>query len=167
MCVFRECDTSLKIINSLVIFYWYVNMTKIIYTGDCDMYQEKPLVIYSKNHDGRHWLTTLEFPPLQIAPVAANHCRVAYFLATLISSKLIKYENNIPMTLSLTRNDVAASRVLAESFPEQIDYNSISDELMIRLVFEGAASQHENDIGRTQELFLTPRPMPDWQGTYD
>jgi hypothetical protein len=57
------------------------------------MYTEKPLVMYSKNHDGRHWLTTLEFPPIQIAPVAANHCRVAYFLATLISSKLIKYES--------------------------------------------------------------------------
>ncbi len=131
------------------------------------MYPEKPLVIYSKNHDGRHWLTTLEFPPLQIAPVAANHCRVAYFLATLISSKLITYENNIPMTLSLTRNDVAASRVLAESFPEQIDHGSITDELKIRLVFEDAASQHENDIGRNQELFLTPRPMLDWQGSYD
>ena len=131
------------------------------------MYQEKPLVIYSKNHDGRHWLTTLEFPPIQIAPVAANHCRVAYFLATLISSKLITYENNIPMTLSLTRNDVSASRVLAESFPEPVDHSLVTDELMIRLVFEGAASQHENDIGRTQELFLTPRPMPEWQGTYD
>jgi len=130
------------------------------------MYTEKPLVMYSKNHDGRHWLTTLEFPPIQIAPVAANHCRVAYFLATLISSKLIKYESKIPKIISFTREDVFASSALVDTFPE-LDSSQKNDMLMMQLVFEGAASKHEDDIGRNQELFLTPRPMPDWQGSYD
>ncbi len=130
------------------------------------MYQEKPIVMHSKNYDGRHWLTTLDFPPIQIAPVAPNHCRVAYFLANLISSKLIKYDNVIPKILSLTRDDVSASKVLAGAFPELED-NQKNNMLMVQLVFEGAASRHETDVGRNQEFFLTPRPMPDWTGTYD
>ncbi len=56
----------------------------------------KPMVLHSKQADGRHWLTTIDMPPLQIWPVAENHCRVGHFLATLISAKLGSLKSDIP-----------------------------------------------------------------------
>lgn len=126
------------------------------------MYQEKPIVMYARNYDGRHWLTTLAFPPLQIAPVAANHCRVAYFLATVISSKLLHCGDKVPEVLRLTRADVRNAQIAAGP-----DANGDeAGEVFIRLVFESAASSRLSSL-QCDERFLTPRPTDDWQGSYD
>lgn len=127
------------------------------------MSPDKPLFMYSRNHDGRHWLTTLALPPLQIAPVAANHCRVAYFLATIISSKLGQCDNKFPEVLSLTRDDVRAASAL---IGQHAELEEGQNEVLVRLVFESAASNQLDGVAH-DERFLTPRPMEDWQGTYD
>lgn len=127
------------------------------------MSSNKPLFMYSRNDEGRHWLTTLALPPLQIAPVAANHCRVAYFLATMISSKLAQYQDNMPTVVCLTHEDV---RVAAAVLGQDTDLEETNNEVMVRLVLEGAASNQLDGV-ELVERFITPRPMEDWEGTYD
>lgn len=127
------------------------------------MTPNKPLFMYSRNQEGRHWLTTLASPPLQIAPVAANHCRVAYFLATIVSTKLGQYQDTLPTSLCLTHDDV---RVAAAILGQETDLEETANQVMVRLVFEGAASDQLDGV-ELVEQFITPRPMEDWQGSYD
>jgi hypothetical protein len=69
---------------------------------------DRPTVFHSIQADGRHWLTTMDLPSMQVLPVARNHCRVGHFIATLLSAKLAGLETEIPGEITLTRKDVAA-----------------------------------------------------------
>jgi hypothetical protein len=66
----------------------------------------EPMVMHTQLSDGRHWLTVIGFPPLQILPVAANHCRAGQFLARVIAMKLASGDG-FPDEIALTRGDVA------------------------------------------------------------
>ena len=73
------------------------------------MLDDSPLIMYRQNQDGKHWLTTLSFPALQLPLVAANQRRVATFVLSCISTRLLDYDN-IPFVLklhsSLTNEDI-------------------------------------------------------------
>lgn len=123
------------------------------------------MVLHSKQADGRHWLTTLDMPPLQIWPVAPNHCRVGHFLATLISAKMASL-GNIPEEISLSRADVASVPSLSSRYPE---LKTEAGEVSIRLVAmkgpDGSEDEEEDDDDPPQ--FITPQPTPDWTNDYD
>jgi uncharacterized protein YegJ (DUF2314 family) len=125
------------------------------------------MVLHSKQADGRHWLTTVDTTPLQIWPVAANHCRAGHFLATLISAKLTTLESDIPEEMVLSRADVASVGSLADRYPE---LNSEAGEVRIRLVAMKGPSGHKDEQDQEQdaeEQFMTPQPPLDWTGNYD
>jgi len=91
----------------------------------------KPMVLHSKQADGRHWLTTIDMPPLQIWPVAENHCRVGHFLATLISAKLGSLKSDIPEEMTLTRADVTSVASLSGHY---LELKAEAGDVRIRLV---------------------------------
>ena len=129
---------------------------------------DKPIVLHSTQADGRHWLTTMDIPPLKIWPVAANHCRVGHFLATLISAKLASLKSDIPEEITLSRSDVASVDSLSGRYPE---LNTDAGDVRIRLVVmkspEGSDDQEEPDQDDDSPQFITPQPPLDWSGDYD
>src|SRR5882672_1438771 len=131
-----------------------------------NMLFNKPMVLHSKQADGRHWLTTIDLPPLQIWPVAQNHCRVGHFLATLISAKLGSLKSGIPEAMTLSRADVTSLASLSGHYPE---LKTEAGDVRIRLVAmkgpEGSEDEPEQDDDPPQ--FITPQPPLDWTGDYD
>lgn len=122
------------------------------------------MVLHSRQDDGRHWLTTVDMPPLQIWPVAPNHCRVGHFLANLISAKLATLKS-LPAELTLSRDDVAAVKSLVR-YPELKDEAA---EVRVRLVMmKGPADSATAEEGEDDPVeFVTPQPAADWKGDYD
>jgi hypothetical protein len=128
---------------------------------------DAPMVLHSKQADGRHWLTTVDMTPLQIWPVAANHCRAGHFLVTLISAKLATLESDIPEEMIFSRADVAAVGSLADRYPE---WHSDAGDARIRLVVMKGPSGLKDEQDQEQDAeaqFITPQPPPDWTGNYD
>jgi hypothetical protein len=127
---------------------------------------DKPMILHSKQTDGRHWLTTLDMPPLQIWPVAPNHCRVGHFLATLISAKLASLDGDVPEEITLSRADVASVASLSSHYPE---LETGAGEVRIRLATmkgpDGTEGDEEEDDDPPQ--FITPQPTPGWTSSYD
>ena len=127
---------------------------------------DQPMVLHSKQANGRHWLTTIDFPQLQIWPVAENHCRVGHFLATLISAKLAALKPDASDELKLNRSDVASVAALSKKYPELKDE---AGEVSIKLVLmkgpDGSNEEAEPDDDPV--LFITPQPPLDWKGDYD
>jgi hypothetical protein len=121
------------------------------------MYQEKSLIMYRQTQEGKHWLTTLGFPPIQLPPVAANQRRVATFVTSVISAKLLVCEK-IPDTLYLKVDDAISYGANLSSLG--------SHGVSLKLDFEKAAVK-ENDDFYTDEFFITPRPVGKWVNTYD
>ena len=74
------------------------------------MFFDEPMILHSVRDDGRHWLTSMDLPPLQILPAEGNQCRVAHSLALLLSAKLsdeeAQEELDLPCELALTRADL-------------------------------------------------------------
>ena len=126
------------------------------------MFFDKPMVLQSKQADGRHWLTTLDMPPLQIWPVAPNHCRVGHFLATLISAKLAGLKGTIPKEITLSRADLASVTSLSRRYPE---LKTEAGEVRIRLVAMKGPEGDEKEADQPQ--FITPQPASDWTNGYD
>lgn len=117
---------------------------------ELDMLEHKPLIMYRQNKEGKHWLTTLGFPPLQLALVAANQRRVATFVLSHISKKLLE-RNDVPVVLNLGKST---------------DFTK-KEDIYIQLELEPPALK-EDDFGFiADELYLTPRPMGYWAGTYE
>jgi hypothetical protein len=116
------------------------------------------MVMHSRGDDGRHWLTTLDFPPMQLLPVAANHCRVGHFLARVISARLASAPA-MPEELVLTRADV-------DRLPE---VDGEAGEVRVRLEMRSAPADTEGaDIDADDPVaFVTPLPPSDWTGDYD
>jgi uncharacterized protein YegJ (DUF2314 family) len=71
-------------------------------------------VLRSTNKQGRHWLTMETDPPLQIGPVAPNHCRIAYYILRAVYATLENLEEG-------------------DSVPEQIDIRMDEDEPWARV----------------------------------
>jgi hypothetical protein len=130
------------------------------------MFFDQPMVLHSIQPDGRHWLTTVDMPPLQILPVAPNHCRVGHFLANLISAKLATFKDSIPGQLTLTREDVAKVPSLSR-YPE---FETGAAEVRMRLVMMKGAVESEDDADEDEDgpvEFVTPQSPKDWKGDYD
>jgi hypothetical protein len=131
------------------------------------MFFNQPMVLHSRQDDGRHWLTTVDLPPLQIWPVAPNHCRMGHFLANLVSTKLTTLKGSLPAEITLNRADVAAVKSLAR-FPELKDEAA---EVRVRLVMMKGAGESaaalEDEEGDVSVEFVTPQPPLDWNGDYD
>ena len=123
----------------------------------------EPMVLHSERDDGRHWLTTMDYPPLQIWPVARNHCRVGHFLATLIAAKLAD-QQDVPAELVLTPEDVGSVARFSGRFPD------LKDDLgpvTLRLVLQKGPPEEEEEADEDAPEFLTPQPPSDWDGDYD
>lgn len=130
------------------------------------MFFDQPMVLHSKLADGRNWLTTLGIPPVQIWPVAPNHCRVGHFLANLISAKLASLKSGVPKEITLCRDDVAKVKSLARRYPELKDEAS---EVLVRLVMMKGPEDAAVDLDDDEDVpeFVTPQPPLDWHADYD
>lgn len=129
------------------------------------MFFDQPMVLHSKLADGRNWLTTLGMPPMQIWPVAPNHCRVGHFLANLLSAKLATLKS-VPEEITLSRGDVAEVKSLSQRYPE---LKSEVGEVRVRLVMMKGPADAESDFDDEEEApqFVTPQPPLDWRTDYD
>jgi hypothetical protein len=125
-----------------------------------------PMIIHSRRDDGRHWFTSLDLPPLQLLPLAANHARVGQVLATLVAHALTKQDDEMPDSLRLDGADFAAIASLAGRYPE-VPHRAGGVE--VRVVVQAAASEPDEaasaDVDEPE--FLTPVPAEDWTGSYD
>ena len=136
----------------------------LLLTKRCPLVFDEPVVLHSQNEDGRHWLTIVEMPSIQLWPVAANHCRVGHFLAKIIVAKLARLEAE-PFELMLTRADVAEVRSLA-SFPE-LDGEAADVHLVLRYEPEPDSNDSESEGRDDVPYFLTPQPPDNWSSGYD
>lgn len=129
------------------------------------MFFDQPMVLHSKLADGRNWLTTLAIPPVQIWPVAPNHCRAGHFLANLISATLATAKS-VPQEITFIRDDVAKVKSLAGRYPELKDE---AGEVRVRLVMMRGPEDAAVDLDDDEEVpeFLTPQPPLDWSAGYD
>ena len=112
------------------------------------MLENQSLIMYRQNAEGSHWLTTLGFPPLQLPLVAANQRRVASFVLSEINHKLTQ-DTNIPAVINL-----------GEKLGKKQD-------IYVQLELEPPAIKEDYLDGIIDELYLTPRPMGYWAGSYD
>ena len=125
------------------------------------MFFAEPMVMHSQQDDGRHWLTTVDFPPMQILPVAANHCRAGHFLARVLSMKLASGEG-VPEELTLTRADVVDRKpeVAGEAGEVRVRFELRPAPPDV----QGADADGDDD---EDVEFVTPVPPSSWTGGYD
>ncbi|MDB6057137.1 MAG: hypothetical protein JWO95_981 [Verrucomicrobiales bacterium] len=128
------------------------------------MFFDQPMILQSKQADGRHWLTTLDVPPLQIWPVAPNHCRVGQFLARLISAKLASLKSGVPEEMTLTRDDVTGLKALAR----YAELKAGEAEVRVRLVMMNGPADAVTELEEDEDSkFVTPQPPLGWESDYD
>ena len=100
--------------------------------------------LHSTNAAGRHWLTMATLPPLQIGPVAPNHCRIGYHILQAVFAAL---------------DDLASG----DSVPEEIDIRMDDESPVVRIalpMLPGPANWGEPDEADEEPtLFLTVRPV--------
>lgn len=126
----------------------------------------RPTVMHSTTDDGRHWLTTFDFPPLQILPVAGNHCRAGHMLARALSAVLSDLDET-PEMLTLHRDQLIEAGIVNEGPAET---NDSLETVRIPLAMMGRDGQRlgdNEDEDSDESAFLTPHPGPDWSGSYD
>ena len=128
------------------------------------MFFSTPMILHSRQPDGRHWLTSMDIPPLQIWPVATNHCRAGHFLATLVTSRLSDLEGKVPKEIKLSRTDVAATDTLAKRYPELAEE---AGEVQVRLASKPAPELSGEAAEEEEMEFVTPQPPKNWKHTYD
>ncbi|HEV8401332.1 MAG TPA: hypothetical protein VGQ18_15995 [Gemmatimonadales bacterium] len=113
------------------------------------------MFLASREHDGRGYFTTAGLalhglPDLQMRAVAANHCRAARFLMSVVARKLVRdvAERPLPanLELELTRADVAlpAEFVSIGRYPE-VEVTS-EGPARVRLVLEGFNTGSEPEL---------------------
>ena len=102
--------------------------------------------------EGRHWLTIASDPPLQVGPVARNHCRIGVAILRAIEAALERLPRgkSVPETVDL-RNGFKRVRVGLPLLPARTRINAPPDP------------EAEPD----GEEFFTPVPHGEWSGTYD
>lgn len=118
---------------------------------------DEAMIIHSQRDDGRHWLTTIDMPSMQLAPVAPNHCRAGHFLLKVISAKLAQCDTT-PSALVLTRADSAS---LATWLAPD---GGAGAEVALQLAMCGAPDDGD---GEDSDQFLTPQPPAHWTQGYD
>ncbi len=127
------------------------------------MFFDQPQIFHSRREDGRHWLTSMDFPPLQILPVAGNQCRVAHSLALLLSSRLAQSDLELPCELTLARADLEAAQDFAQRYnAERVAPAGVRFRLEMRSGPEREDAEDDDDV-----QFVTPVPPPSWKGSYD
>lgn len=101
-------------------------------------------VLHSINAAGRHWLTMDTSPPLQIGPVAPNHCRIGYHILQAVFDALNDLEDG-------------------ESVPEELDIQLDAESPAVRIalpMLPGPANWGgPDDDDDDPTLFLTVRPF--------
>jgi uncharacterized protein YegJ (DUF2314 family) len=97
-------------------------------------------ILHSPADGGRHWLTSMTIPPLQLLPVAANHCRVGSAIIRALAEHLEEAEE-------LDRIDLGGAAVDLAMLPSP----------------RGEDRDDEDEAS----LFLTPQPPQDWRDSYD
>lgn len=143
------------------------------------MFFDEPMILHSSRKDGRHWLTSMDLPPLQILPVEGNQCRVAHTLALLLSAKLddeeAEQEIDLPCELTLSRADLEHAPELADRFrPDLVRPEGVRIRLELWPAPEDAEEaandgDYTEDAGEGEDaaMFITPVPPPAWEGGYD
>ncbi len=141
------------------------------------MFLNLPLVMHSLTDDQRHWFTTMGIPPIQVEPVAGNHCRVGHALALLLVHKLDSFRGDIPGVVTLDSADLNSTPNFAHRFnPARVDPAGVS--LLLEMVagpeaqdayaFDAEDAFDDDEDEEVEEnLFITPRPPGDWAGSYD
>lgn len=129
------------------------------------MFFEQPMIIHSQRADGRHWLTSIDFPPLQILPIEGNQCRVGYSLALLVSSCISKLDSNSLNELCIIKDDL----INTPDFEHRFDIEKVSnEEILLNLEMKPAPlSDGTEDENYDDVEFITLLPPKDYKGTYD
>lgn len=114
-----------------------------------------PQVLHSTGwgEEGRHWLTIASEPPLQVGPVARNHCRIGTAILRAAWDAL----DRLPR---------------GKSVPEAVDLRSGFKRVRVSLPlaparWRGAAEPPPEDPESDEPEFFTPMPHGEWSGTYD
>jgi hypothetical protein len=110
-------------------------------------------ILHSATAAGRHWLTSMTLPPLQLLPVAPNHCRIGSALIRALAER-------IDDDASLDRVDLGGAIVALAMRPAP---HGEGEEEEPAAIDEGEREEDEDD----PSMFLTPQPPPDWRGSYD
>lgn len=110
-------------------------------------------ILHSSTAAGRHWLTSMTLPPLQLLPVAPNHCRIGSALIRALAARIVDDESLDRVELGGTIVDLAMRPA-----PRGEGEEEASDA-----IDEGDREEDEDD----PSMFLTPQPPPDWRGSYD
>lgn len=108
-------------------------------------------VLHSVNAAGRHWLTVDSDPPLQIGPVAPNHCRIGYHLLQALVQALEALPPGEPVPEELEirfESGGPPARVALPLLPGPEDWGETPDEdsdeapvLFLTLVAPGGLPQ--------------------------
>jgi hypothetical protein len=112
-----------------------------------------PRILHSTGwgDEGRHWLTIASEPPLQVGPVARNHCRIGVAILRAAWEAL----DRLPK---------------GKAVPAAVDLRSGSKRVRVNLPlaqarWRGEREEPPEDPGET--WFFTPLPLGPWSGTYD
>lgn len=116
-------------------------------------------VLHSTNDAGRHWLTMDTEPPLQIGPVAPNHCRIGYHILQAVYDALCDLEDgaSVPEEIDIRMEDGDAPvRVALPMLPGPDAWGSAGDP-------EGDGDNDDADAEGDEDdgpvLFLTVTPQ--------
>jgi hypothetical protein len=95
--------------------------------------------LHSETGEGRHWLTATTIPPLQLQPVAPNHCRIGSAFLRALAERLAQ----------------------CDPVPAAFDLDGVVVDLELK------PGREDDDEDADPGSFLTPRPPQDWRGSYD
>ena len=113
----------------------------------------EPQIIHSRGWGAaRHWLTIKSEPPLQVGPVASNHCRIGVEILRAIYDALERLEPGEPVPETVDIDSLPRGRVLIDLPLAPARWTQVG-------------VRPPNDDDETQ--FLTPMPHGDWSGSYD
>jgi hypothetical protein len=101
---------------------------------------------------GRHWLTIASEPPLQVGPVAPNHCRIGLAILRAVCDALDRLEAGAEIPDQLGLEVLPRGRVLV-------------DLPLAPARWQEIGQVPPDDEDETQ--FLTPMPAGEWSGSYD
>jgi hypothetical protein len=112
-----------------------------------------PRILHSTGWGGgRHWLTIESEPPLQVGPVAPNHCRVGVKILRSLYDALDRLDRGEPVPEAIDLEVLPRGRVVV-ALP------------LAPARWQGIGEEPPDDEDETQ--FLTPMPVGKWTGSYD
>ena len=133
-------------------------------------------VLHSTNSAGRHWLTMDTEPPLQIGPVAPNHCRIGYHILQAVYAALDELGDGdaVPEEIDIRMEDSDARvRVALPMLPGPKDWGGPDDEddepvLFLTVMPSGGTADTVDEwiVPMAAALSLEPDPAQ-LEGGYD